>query len=65
MTPGPWRLAYRGIAPKRYLERLDPAARADEWREYLLTPPESLRFWLIERGGFPDRVLRHAPGAGQ
>lgn len=47
------RLAYRGIAPDRYLDRLDPAARAQEWREYLLEPPESLRMWVTERDGYP------------
>jgi len=47
------RLAYRGIAPDRYLARLDPTVRASEWREYLADPPGSLRFWLIERAGTP------------
>lgn len=45
------RLAYRGIAPDRYLDRLDPSVRAREWEEYLADPPPSLRFWLIERDG--------------
>ncbi|MDA0366724.1 MAG: GNAT family N-acetyltransferase [Chloroflexi bacterium] len=43
------RFAYRGVAPDRYLARLDPAARADQWRAYLLAPPESLRVWVVER----------------
>ncbi|MEX2229046.1 MAG: hypothetical protein WEB13_05335 [Dehalococcoidia bacterium] len=33
------RLAYRGIAPDRYLARHDPTVRASEWREFLADRP--------------------------
>jgi hypothetical protein len=30
-----WQGAYRGLMPQEYLDQLDPASRADRWRQIL------------------------------
>ena len=34
-----WQAAFRGVVPDEVLDELDPAQRAQRWREWLLDPP--------------------------
>lgn len=45
-----WRAAYRGAMPDEFLDGLDPAARADRWRDILVSGSDAAT-WVTELDG--------------
>lgn len=46
-----WREAYAGVLPDAFLDGLDVAERADEWREILTDTPRGMSIWVAEDEG--------------
>ena len=63
-----WRAAYRGTIPDTYLDALDPAQRAEQWRERLANPATNCLVALDGDGalcGFALFGAGEAEGEGQ
>ncbi|NLE70527.1 MAG: GNAT family N-acetyltransferase [Actinomycetales bacterium] len=46
-----WREAYRGVVPDAYLDGLDVASRADQWRRTLTNLERGQHVWVAEEEG--------------
>jgi len=45
-----WQAAYRGLIPQDFLDHLDPAKRAEGWRQYLDGGPRAREALLVSDG---------------
>lgn len=52
-----WREAYTGVVPQEYLDRLDEAERAAQWREQLANLDRTVTVWVASEA---DQVLGFA-----